>query len=199
MNDFWSRRKAAVSKEAAAELEEQQAALRAEEEQRLAERTDQEILAELNLPEPEMLEDAGQVREFLNSAIPQRLKTRALRRLWRLNPVLANLDGLVDYGEDFTDSTRVIENLQTAYVVGKGMLARFEDVLTPESTDPEPTPEPEASEATSPLVADQPPEEPAPVAAAPVQETAQADIDLETYEPVAPRRMRFRFEQIQEA
>jgi len=28
---------------------------------------------------------------------------------------------LLDYGEDFTDSATVIENLQTAYQVGKGM------------------------------------------------------------------------------
>jgi hypothetical protein len=34
---------------------------------------------------------------------------------------LANVDGLVDYGEDFTDAATVIENLQTAYQVGKGM------------------------------------------------------------------------------
>ena len=41
--------------------------------------------------------------------------------MWLANPALANLDGLLDYGEDFTDSATVIENLQTAYQVGKGM------------------------------------------------------------------------------
>ena len=43
----------------------------------------------------------------------------ALRRLWKVNPVLANVDGLVEYGEDFTDSATVVENLQTTYQVGK--------------------------------------------------------------------------------
>ena len=75
---------------------------------------------------PEALEDAEAVRGFLASAVPQRLKDRALSQLWRLNPVLANLDGLVDYGEDFTDAATVIEGLQTAYEVGRGMLARAE-------------------------------------------------------------------------
>ncbi|MEM9643173.1 MAG: DUF3306 domain-containing protein, partial [Pseudomonadota bacterium] len=78
------------------------------------------------LPRPEALETAQAVREFLDAAVPQRLKTRALRRLWRLNPVFANIDGLVDYGEDFTDGATVIENLQTAYQVGKGMLKHVE-------------------------------------------------------------------------
>jgi hypothetical protein len=58
---------------------------------------------------------------FMSKAVPDRLRRRALRRLWLANPALANLDGLLDYGEDFTDSATVIENLQTAYQVGKGM------------------------------------------------------------------------------
>ena len=36
--------------------------------------------------------------------------------------MLANLDGLIEYGEDYTDKATVIENLQTTYQVGKGML-----------------------------------------------------------------------------
>lgn len=120
--DFWSRRRAGV--EAEAEADEKLAIARAAEaeEARRAARSDEDILAELNLPAPEELQSPDQVRAFLNSAVPQRLRTRALRRLWRLNPVLANLDGLVDYGEDYTDAALVIENLQTAYQVGKGML-----------------------------------------------------------------------------
>jgi len=124
--NFWSRRQAAVAEEARVE----EAALRdvevTEAEAALSERDDAEILQELDLPEPEELDSPEAVREFMNSAVPQRLKTRALRRLWRLNPVLANLDGLLDYGEDFTDSANVIEKMQTAYQVGKGMMAHVE-------------------------------------------------------------------------
>jgi hypothetical protein len=58
---------------------------------------------------------------FMSKTVPDRLRRRALRRLWLANPALANLDGLLDYGEDFTDSATVIENMQTAYQVGKGM------------------------------------------------------------------------------
>lgn len=127
-SDFWSRRRAAVEKEAQADEAALVAAEAESEEQVLAERTDEELLAELDLPEPEELDSPEAVRRFLDSALPQRLKTRALRRLWRLNPVLANLDGLLDYGEDYTDAANVVENLQTAYQVGKGMLAHVEEL-----------------------------------------------------------------------
>ncbi|WP_147127756.1 DUF3306 domain-containing protein [Shimia ponticola] len=134
MSDFWARRKAAVEAEARAEEQARVDASEAEAEAKLAEKTDEEILAELNLCEPEELETPEAVRAFMDSAVPQRLKTRALRRLWRLNPILANVDGLVDYGEDFTDASCVIENLQTAYQVGKGMLAHVEALAEKEAT-----------------------------------------------------------------
>jgi hypothetical protein len=38
------------------------------------------------------------------------------------------LDGLLDYGEDFTDAALVVENLQTTYKVGKGMMAHVEEM-----------------------------------------------------------------------
>ena len=129
MSDFWQRRKALVQKEQLAEQQAVEAQLARQEEARLAEKTDEELLADAGLPEPEVLDSPEGVREFLQSALPQRLKTRALRHLWQLNPIFAQLDGLVDYGEDFTDSARVIENMQTAYVVGKGMLTRFDKAL----------------------------------------------------------------------
>jgi len=119
--DFWSRRRAGVEAEAQAV----EARVAEAEAARLEERPDDEILAELNLPEPEALDSPDAVRAFLKEELPQRLKTRALRRLWRLNPMLANLDGLVDYGEDYTDAATVIENMQTVYQVGKGMLTAF--------------------------------------------------------------------------
>jgi len=120
--DFWSRRRAAVAAERLDEAEDRATREKAEEEERLAARPDSEILAELGLPAPEEMARCEEVQALLRAGVPQRLKTRALRRLWRLNPVLANVDGLVDYGEDFTDAATVIENLQTAYEVGRGML-----------------------------------------------------------------------------
>jgi hypothetical protein len=128
-NDFWSRRKAAVEAEKRAEEARRQAETAQAEEAKLDEKTDEEILAELDAPPPEEMESSEQVTAFLKEQIPQRLRTRALRRLWGLNPVLANLDGLIEYGEDYTDAATVVENMTTAYEVGKGMLGRFAESL----------------------------------------------------------------------
>lgn len=121
MSDFWERRKAAVRAEEAAGKKERMAAEEAGERARLEERSDEEILNELNLPDPDSMAEGDDFSAFLKATVPERLRLRALRRLWTTNPVLANLDGLVEYGEDFTDAATVLENLQTAYRVGEGM------------------------------------------------------------------------------
>lgn len=123
---FWARRKAAVDAEAKdaefAALEESRAAQDAA----VADKSDEELLAELNLPDPDTLVSGDDVKAFMQHAVPERLRRRALRALWRTNPVLANLDTLVDYGEDYTDAALVVENMATTYQVGKGMLAHVE-------------------------------------------------------------------------
>ena len=86
-----------------------------------AEKTDEELLLELDLPNPDEMKMGDDFSAFMSKTVPDRLRRRALRCLWLANPALANLDGLIDYGEDFTDSATVIENMQTAYQVGKGM------------------------------------------------------------------------------
>ncbi|HAR52367.1 DUF3306 domain-containing protein [Roseovarius nubinhibens] len=133
--DFWSRRRAAVEAESQAQAQALSEAELAAQEAALAAREDDEILAELELPAPETLETPEAVRNFLKSALPMRLRNRALRQLWGMNPTLANLDGLVDYGEDFTDSATVVANMQTIYEVGRGMVKRALDL--PEEDAPE--------------------------------------------------------------
>ena len=91
------------------------------------ERSDEEILVELGLPDPDGLTLGDDVTGFMSKAVPDRLRRRALRQLWRTNPILANVDGLVEYGEDYTDSAMVVENMQTLYQVGKGMFVEPEN------------------------------------------------------------------------
>lgn len=40
---------------------------------------------------------------FMKSGVPEFLRRKAMRKLWTSNPVLANLDGLNDYDEDYAD------------------------------------------------------------------------------------------------
>ncbi len=124
--DFWSRRKAAVAAEERVREEAELEVRTAEEQAALEERPDEEVLAELDLPDPDSMKQGDDFSAFMSDAVPQRLRRRALRQLWRSNPVLANLDNLVDYGEDYTDAALVMENLQSAYQVGKGMLKHLE-------------------------------------------------------------------------
>lgn len=126
--DFWARRKAAVAAETAAEAQAGEQAVLAEAHAELEEKSDAEILAELELPDPDTLEQGDDFTVFLAKAVPERIRRRALRKLWLTNPVLANVDNLVDYGEDFTDSAMVIEGMQTTYQVGKGMLKHVEEM-----------------------------------------------------------------------
>lgn len=126
--DFWARRKAGVAAEVEEDLRVEARAEQALAEQVSAEKSDAEILAELQLPDPDDLKAGDDFSVFLAKAVPERLRRRALRKLWLSNPVLANVDQLVDYGEDFTDSAMVLENMQTAYQVGKGMTQHIEEM-----------------------------------------------------------------------
>jgi len=124
---FWGRRKAAVQAEAAAEAAAARLAAEVAEAEALAaeqaDKTEAEILADLGLPDPDTMAMGDDFSAFMGRAVPEYLRRRALRKLWLSNPVLANLDGLIDHGEDYTDAATVIPGMQTAYQVGKGMMS----------------------------------------------------------------------------
>ncbi|HGG65437.1 MAG TPA: DUF3306 domain-containing protein, partial [Rhodobacteraceae bacterium] len=63
--DRWSRRRAAVQAEAEAEARAQEQAVVAERQAELAEKTDAEILAELDLPDPETLQPGDDFSGFM--------------------------------------------------------------------------------------------------------------------------------------
>ena len=126
--DFWARRKAKVQAETQAEQTAIEQKILVEQHAAIEEKTDAELLEELELPDPDTLKMGDDFSVFMSKAVPDRIRRRALRTLWRSNPVLANVDMLVDYGEDFTDSAMVVENMQTAYQVGKGMLKHVQEM-----------------------------------------------------------------------
>ncbi|MBA4783677.1 MAG: DUF3306 domain-containing protein [Rhizobiales bacterium] len=57
---------------------------------------------------------------FLKDGVPGPLRQKALDTLWRSNPILANLDGLNDYEENFADPARIMPTFESAYRIGKG-------------------------------------------------------------------------------
>jgi hypothetical protein len=74
------------------------------------------------LPDIDSLDKTSDFSVFLKEGVPEAIRRKALRRLWRLDPVLANLDGLNDYDEDFSVLGMVAGQLKTIYKVGKGYL-----------------------------------------------------------------------------
>lgn len=192
---FWARRRAGLRAEEAAEAAalaaRQEAALRAEAEAReaaLAGRGDAEILAELGLPDPDTLGKGDDFAVYLRAALPERIRRRALRRLWTSNPVLANLDGLVDHGEDFTDAATVVPRLATVYQVGRGLVGRLAEGGGAEVAQPEPAPVAMPDVAMPETVAAAEPGPQVQAASVPVPAPAGS-----AEAPRAPRHMRFAF------
>ncbi len=132
MSDFWSRRKSAVKEEFEEERRRAEIKRASEIQGELDVKTDDEVLKELGLPDPDTLEPGDDFKVFMKDVVPERLRRRALKKLWLSNPLLANVDGLVDYGEDFTDAAVGAGFVETTYQVGKGMLKHIEELALKE-------------------------------------------------------------------
>lgn len=196
----WARRKQAAQEEAREGAEKDVAVATSEPEREETpardERGDEEILEELGLKHPDDLAPGDDVSGYMQAAAPDHLRRLALRKLWRANPALANLDGLIDYGDDFTDRATVIENLQTVYEVGRGMVRRVEAALAEAG---ETAPEEERGAEPEPPE----PPEPAPDAVVEAQEscapgapeTPAAGPEPEPVFAPARRRMTFAFDE----
>lgn len=182
---FWSRRKQAVEAEAA---QQEAARAAAEEAQVLRERErkpDDELLQELGLPNPDDLTAGDDFSAFMSKTVPARLRNRALRKLWLSNPVLANLDDLVDYAGDYTDAANTGEPVKTAYQVGKGLMKHVEELARLR----DPAPETATDDVDPPETSAIHTEEPAAAAATPATESEQST--TETPDLAPRRRMRF--------
>ena len=55
--------------------------------------------------------------------------------MWRTNPVLANIDGLNDYDDDFTDAALAVDVLKTVHKVGRGYLEDEDESETDDDLD----------------------------------------------------------------
>ena len=201
----WSRRRAAVQAEAEADARAVEQAKIAADQTELEQKTDDEILSELNVQDPDTLQPGDNFAAFMKSAVPERIRRRALRKLWLSNPVLANVDNLVDYGEDFKANSMVSAVIKTTYQVGKGMLKHTQEMERQAR-------EAELASATAEETAMQTDDKPADdvtdkiTEEAPQEETVMAeveyisplrdDIQEDTPELHAKRRMRFAFDEV---
>ena len=85
--------------------------------------TPEEQAAVRDLPPIDSLDKDSDYTAFLGTNVPEFLKRQALKVLWRSDPVLANLDGLNDYDEDFSLAglvEKVVTSARNAKRTGKG-------------------------------------------------------------------------------
>ncbi len=62
-----------------------------------------------DLPDINTLDAESDFTPFMQKGVPDDIKNLALRKLWRTNPVFANLDGLNEYDEDFAAALKAGE------------------------------------------------------------------------------------------
>jgi hypothetical protein len=123
-----------------------------------------------DLPDIATLDASSDFSVFMRPGVPAHLRTLALRKLWRSDPIFSKLDGLVEYGEDYTISSWPKGTIKTAYRIGLGFVNELEKLGAAERPEQEALPEP----------AKEPPDEPARIADASSPEPSSA-------EPVSPR------------
>ncbi|GAA0847759.1 hypothetical protein GCM10009113_24690 [Marinobacter szutsaonensis] len=97
-----------------------------------------ELLEKYGLPNPETIEPGTDITGFMRKEIPEFLRRKALRGLWKSNPVLAVLDGLNDYDEDYTLASTAGQTVTSLYKVGEGLVDKAKkaaDVVEDQSSE----------------------------------------------------------------
>ena len=191
----WSRRKAAVVAEAVAEERAAEDAVISKQHEALAEKTEVEVLEELGLPDPDAMVQGDDFKAFLRKAVPEHLRKRALRTLWRSNPVLACVDGLNDYDDDYLTGSVGQGPISTTYQVGKGMLSHLLEVERQKKVLLAPVEEVAALEPTEEKL-DYAGEESVDEIDSVQITPCESEVEMQEAEPTiaTPRRMTFHFE-----
>ena len=78
------------------------------------------------LPPIDSLTPESDITPFMQNGVPEFLKQRALRAMWRINPLFGFRDGLDDYDEDFNVIDKIIPAGTGNYKVGRGFLSEEE-------------------------------------------------------------------------
>ena len=155
-----------------------------------SEMSDADILDLLDLPDPDTLRKGDNFAAFMAKAVPLHLRNRALRNLWRSDPVLACLDGLNDYDAHYLTGSTGQGVIQTSYQVGKGLLAHVEKLAAAaDAKDDAPAPDDLRDENVADLPNDDAARDTAVAAVAQTDDTAPEDAPAQP-----PRRMRFAFD-----
>ncbi len=90
------------------------------------------------LPTLDSLTKESDFTPFLADKVPEFIRRRAMSVLWRSDPILANLDGMNDYDEDYNIIDTLIDIAKdSTYKVGKGYAYEEPDEESDENDDDE--------------------------------------------------------------
>ena len=84
-----------------------------------------------DLPDIDSLTADSDFTAFMKQGVPKALRRQALRKLWASDPVFNLIDGMEEYGEDYTDAATVIKGMKSAWEVGKGYPKEEKQESTP--------------------------------------------------------------------
>ncbi|WP_404379202.1 DUF3306 domain-containing protein [Caenispirillum salinarum] len=101
----------------------------------------------LDLPDIDSLTAESDYTVFLKEKVPAALRKQALRKLWRSDPVLANLDGLNDYDDDYTTPAVTGAAVRTAYNALRGYARPEEEAEAAQTAQAKPEEPSEDAEA----------------------------------------------------
>jgi len=124
----WSARKTAVAQSETATAEARIEAKRLEDERpeiEARQAANREIAEAIDIDVADYETD---FTPFLKDGVPAALRRRALKAMWRTNPILANVDGLNDYDEDFRAVEAGFEVVKSTWEVGRGYAAKAKEV-----------------------------------------------------------------------
>lgn len=111
--------------------------------------TEDEEAAVAGLPPVESLDKDSDFTPFLQSGIPDFIKRKALRVLWRSDPFFNFRDGMNDYDEDYRLIHSMLGEVSSNYKVGRGHLSDEElRKMTPDRARKAFDPDEEEAEAT---------------------------------------------------
>jgi Protein of unknown function (DUF3306) len=79
-----------------------------------------------DLPDIESLDAGSDFSVFMRPGVPAQLRTQALRKLWRSDPIFSKIDGLLEYGEDYSIQSWPKGAIRTAYQIGRGFVNELE-------------------------------------------------------------------------
>jgi hypothetical protein len=110
------------------------------------------------LPDIESLTPQSDFSVFMQDGVPSDTRTRALQKLWRLDPAFGEMDDLRDYSDDYTDQAVATGAVRTLYKIGRGFLDEEKEeeaaaapgaAAPPDRSQPPPSPDAPAEDRTA--------------------------------------------------